>query len=386
MSDPKPRHLLKIALPFLVLLVGAGATAALIASRKAPESVEPAVVGPLVESLDLQPTDMTVWVEGHGEVSAATRVEVLAEVAGRVISIHPRLAAGGRLKAGATIAQIDPRDYQLAVESARAVIASVETRLEQEHAEAAAARAEWQDIDPESTPPALLVREPQIRQLEAEKAAAAAQLARAELDLERTRLSVPFDAVVQAENVDPGQSLSRGRTVATLYGTRAVEVRVPLDDAELRWFELPSRDHKPQVLVRADFAGEQRTWQGFVDRLEGEIDPQTRQVHVVVRVEGPFETQPPLLPGMFVDVAVEGKQLEGVFKIPRFALRPGDIVWAIEGETLRTRTCDVVRTDRQFAYIRSEAATELSIITSTLDGVTDGMTVRVMTPRDGGDA
>ena len=385
MSAPKYRTLLKAALPILVLLAGAGATAALIASRKAPEPQERLSLGPLVEVLEMQAADLTVQVEGQGEVSAATRVEVLAEVSGRVVSVHPRLRAGGRLRAHATLVQIDPRDYTLAVESARSAIASAETRLEQERAEAAAALDEWRAIDAETAPPELLVRGPQIRQIEAEKAAAEAQLARAELDLERTRLNVPFEAIVQSENVDPGQYLNQGRAIATLYGTAAVEIRVPLDDAELRWFDLPTAQNKPTAEVSADFAGARRTWQGTVDRLEGEVDPQTRQVHVVVRVEEPFGAQSPLLPGAFVDVAIAGRTLEGVFTLPRFALRPGGVVWILEDGKLRLREVDVLRTDRQFAYVQGGLDAGARIVTSSLEGVTDGMVVRVseQTPEEG---
>lgn len=377
MSETKSRQLLKILMPLVVLLLGAGATAALIASRKTPQPQERPPLGPLVEVMHIEATDLTVRVDGQGEVGASTRVEVLPEVAGRVVSVHPRLLAGGRIRAGETLVRIDPRDYELAVESARSAIASTQTRVELEQAEAEAALAEWRDIHGESPPPALLVREPQIRQLEAEMAAARAQLSRAELDLERTRLTIPFDAVVLSENVDPGQYLSPGRVVATLYGTDRVEIRVPLETAELRWFDLPTADHKPAAEVSAEFAGERHTWQGVVDRLEGEIDPKTRMAHVVVRVDHPFATEPPLLPGTFADVAIAGRALEGVYNIPRFALRLGDIVWSVEEGKLRLRPLEVLRTNRQFAVVRGELGAGARIITSSLDGVTDGMLVRV---------
>ena len=49
MSEARSQKLLKIFLPILVLLAGAGATAALIASRKAPVAQERPVLGPLVD-------------------------------------------------------------------------------------------------------------------------------------------------------------------------------------------------------------------------------------------------------------------------------------------------------------------------------------------------
>lgn len=370
---------LKWILPLLVLMAGAGATAALILSRQAPEQQQKPVLGPLVDVMTVEASDKTVRVAGQGEVRASTRVEVLPEVSGRVVSMHRQLVSGGRIGAGETLVQLDPRDYQLAVESARAAIASADTRLEQERAEAQAALIEWREVHGDQPAPKLLVREPQIRQIEAEKAAAEAQLSKAELDLERTRLSVPFDAVVLSENVDPGQLVSQGRPVATLYGTASVEVRVPLDDAELRWFELPSRGRGPAVEVSADFGGGRQTWAGELVRLEGEVDARTRMVHVVVEVEKPFEhagDRPPLLPGAFVDVEIEGRQLEGVKKIPRFALRQGGVVWVVEAGVLQFREVEVLRRDRRFVYIGTGLEVGEQIVTSSLDGVTDGMSVR----------
>ncbi|MEO1369300.1 MAG: efflux RND transporter periplasmic adaptor subunit, partial [Acidobacteriota bacterium] len=252
-----------------------------------------------------------------------------------------------------------------------------ETRLEVERAEASAALDEWRAVNSDAEPPTLLVREPQIRQIEADLAAARAQLQRAELNLERTRISLPFDAVVLTENVDLGQLVTQGRAVATLYGTGTVEVRVPLADEELRWFDLPRRGVAgPTAAVDADFGGDRQSWPATVARLEGEVDPRTRMVRVIVEVEDPFDGATPLLPGTFVDVAIDGRTLEDVVRIPRFALRQGSTVWTAEDGRLQIRPVEVARRDRFYAYIESGLAAGSQVITSSLDGVVDGMAVR----------
>ncbi|MEM6797711.1 MAG: efflux RND transporter periplasmic adaptor subunit, partial [Acidobacteriota bacterium] len=341
LDEPRPSRKIwpQILLSVLVLLIGVGGAAALILSRTPPERRPTPALGPLVEAVQVTPGTFPIAVEGQGEVGARTRVEVLPEVSGRVIEVHPNLVTGGRLRAGETLVTLDPRDYELAVESARASIAGAETLIEQEQAEAEAALAEWRAVHGDAEPPKLLVREPQVRRLEAERAAAEAQLASARLNLERTRIRLPFDAIVQRESVDRGQFLNQGRAVATVYGTDAVEIRVPLDDAELRWFDLPrGAGSGPKATVSAEFAGQRRSWPGRVERLEGEVDPRTRQVHLVVRVDDPFDGDgPPLLPGTFVDVEIEGRALENVLKIPRHALRPGDVVWTVKDGALKIR-------------------------------------------------
>lgn len=368
----------KVALPIVVLVAGAGATAALISSRKPPERVERPALGPLVEVVEVATADVPVEVAGQGEVSPRTRVDLAPQVTGRVVDVHPALVTGGRFRAGATLLTIDPRDYELAVERTRAAVAGAETTRERERAEAAAAGAEWHEVHGAEEPPPLLVRAPQIREAEARLAAARADLAAAELALERTKVTLPFAGLVIDESVDVGQLVAGGQRVATIYGTAAVEVRVPLDDRELAWFDVPGN-----ASVSADFAGQRVTWEGRIERLEGQVDPRSRMVHVVVVVDDPFrEGRPPLLSGTFVDVTIAGRELADVAVIPRHALREGDQVWVVADGVLGVRDVEVVRRDRTRVYVASGLAAGELVVTSSLDAVTDGMTVRTA-ERDG---
>lgn len=379
----------QVVLPILVLLAGAGATAALISSRKVPERVERPVRGPLVTVERVAASDVEVEVTGHGEVSPRVRVDLAPQVTGRIVEVHPSLVTGGRLRAGATLLAIDPRDYELAVDRSRAAVASAETVLEREQAESEAARAEWRDVHGDEAPPALLAREPQIREARARLAAARADLADAELDLERTRLTLPFDGLVIEESADVGQLVSAGQKVATVYGTRAVEVRVPLADGELAWFDLPQAGGAaPDAVVSTKFAGELHSWTGRVDRLEGQVDPRSRMVNVVVVVDRPFDGaggRPPLYPGTFVDVTIEGRRLEDVVTVPRSALREGDQVWVVAEGVLDIRDVEVLRRDRGRAYLGRGLEPGESIVTSSLDAVTDGMAVRTEGGRSEGE-
>ena len=81
---------------------------------------------------------------------------------------------------------------------------------------------------------------------------------------------------------------------------------------------------------------------------------------------------------MFVDVAIAGRQVEGVRIVPRAALRQDDKVWIVGSDgLLRVRQADVLRRmqDDVLAYIELERNER--IITSQLSGVTDGMKVRL---------
>ena len=365
---------------FLTLAISLGATAALIMSRKEPERVERPSLGPLVQVTPVSFTDLQVEVRGQGEVSPRVQVDLAPQVTGRVVKVHPALLSGTRFRAGTVLLRVDPRDYELVVERAQASVASAQTVLERELAEAEVAIAEWRDVQGDAPAPELLAREPQIREARARLAAAEADLSKARLDLERTRLSLPFDGVVIEESVDVGQLVTAGQRVGTVYGTSAVEIRLPLDDSELAWFDLPKKGEKgPEVIVEAELFGGHHTWTGRLERYEARLDPRSRMVHVVVVVDNPFasDERPPLLPGTFVQVSIAGRGLERVMAIPRHALREGETLWVAEGETLRIREVEVARRERERVLIRSGLDEGEMLVVSALDVATDGMEVRL---------
>lgn len=373
---------LKLILPVVVLGVGVVATVLLATARKAPPRTERPPLGPLVEVLEVRSESVPVIVSGHGQVGAKIAVDVVPQVGGRVVRVAPAMVAGGFFSADQPLVEVDPRDYELAVERARAAVARTRVLLEQQRAEADVARQEWDALHPGSDPPSgLVVREPQVRQAEAELAAAEADLQVATLNLERTRISVPFDGVVVSENVDVGQYVAPGQQLARVYGTEAVEVRLPLETRELAWFSVPtgSSGQGPVAEVQTNFGGGLETWKGRVVRMEAEVDQASRMVTIVVEVQDPYGrsgSRPALLPGTFVDVSINGRTVADLIGLPRYAVHEGDRVWVEEDGILRIRPVEIVRSDREHAYIGSGLEDGDRVIVSSLDAVTDGMTVR----------
>jgi hypothetical protein len=101
-------------------------------------------------------------------------------------------------------------------------------------------------------------------------------------------------------------------------------------------------------------------------------------VNVVVRVEKPYATKPPLVAGLFVTVEIKGHTLENAAVIPRSALRENNTVWVVEdGGQLNFRRVEVARLGTIQAILRSGLEDGDLVITSGLKAVTDGMQVRI---------
>ena len=235
-----------------------------------------------------------------------------------------------------------------------------------------------------------MLREPQIKQAEALLTSAEAALAAARLNLERTSVKLPIDVRVTSESVDLGQFCSAGRAVGAAYGVETLEIEVPLEDKELAWFDIPderlsfngnnSGSRGAVAEVKAEFAGGEYTWQGYVVRTTGQVDATSRLISIVVEVPRPFDntdSKPPLLPGVFAQVTIIGKALTDAIAVPRDTLHNGDEVWIVNNEKLHVIKLNTVRTDKDFAYVTQGLVDGELIVISSIDAVVDGMDVRI---------
>jgi len=216
-----------------------------------------------------------------------------------------------------------------------------------------------------------------------------ATLRKARRDMERTELHAPYPGRVREERVDVGQFVNRGVAIATLYAVDYAEVRLPISDRELAFVDLPLRfqdgddeQERPEVVLSADFAGRPHVWKGRIVRTEGEIDPRSRMVHVVARVDDPYgvtdEGRAPLNVGLFVEAEIQGRQLDAAVVLPREALREGDRVLIVDAEgRLRFRSVEVARTDRENVVLASGVAAGEHVCVSPLVSAVEGMPVRI---------
>ena len=372
-----------------ILAVGVIVLVLLKALRKPPAKKESQILAPLLNAYVVNVQDVQMVVRGYGTVEPKVQVQVVPQVSGRIDDCHNDFVNGGFFKAHEPLITIDQRDYKLAVENAEAAVAADRVYLDRELAEADVARQEWEQLNPEREPTSSLVlRGPQIAEAKAKLKASEARLATAKLNLERTVISMPFDGRVSAESVDIGQYIMAGQSVATVYGTEVVEIVVPLEDRDLAWFDLPASFNNPassplisgaEALVIADFAGARHTWAGRVVRAQGRIDSTSRMVNVVVQVADPFETsgqQPPLVPGMFVEIEIKGKGLDGVIPVPRYAVHNADEVWVARDGKLWIQKVEIARQDKDYTYVTAGLASGAAIVTSPLEVVTNGMKIR----------
>ncbi len=373
-----------------VVLIAMGVVGFLVLTASKPEMKKrkPPAPVPMVRTIKTNSGPQTVYIKGEGTVRPLREIDLVPEVGGKVVGMSFALVNGGVFKEGDTLLQIDPVDYELAVTLARAKVKDAESRLELAEEEALAAVEEWRLLYPdssseESKPSALVAKQPQLAAAQARLEADKADLRKALLHLERTKLKAPFAGRVGEEKVDVGQYVSPGQALGTLYSTETAEIVVPLEGGDLFWFDVPaftSTDGRgAPALIRASIAGRELSWPGKVVRTEGRLDERTRMIHVVVQVDKPYARKPPLVFGLFVTVEIEGHKIEKAAIIPRGALHQGNVVWVLDQESrLRFRKVEVARVQGDEVIVTKGLEDGETVVTTPLKVVTDGMTVRMV--------
>jgi RND family efflux transporter MFP subunit len=382
----------KVTLPLAVVLFGLLGATSIVAIRPsvATRPTEPLI--PLVEVITARSQSVQLRIEARGSVVPRTESELVAEVAGRITWVSPALAAGGFLAAGEPLLRIDPSDYELGLERVRAALERAESEL-------ALARTSLERkrtlLERGVTSQAALDEATSHQRVAAAaRREAQAAVSQAERDLERTEVVAPFDGRVREKRVDVGQFVGRGAPVARVYGVDYAEVRLPLPDGEAAYVDLPTRYRRkghdggdpagPAVRLSARFAGREYSWSGRIVRTEAELDPRTRMIHAVARVEDPYghgqdPDRPPLEVGLFVNAEIEGRRVEGVIELPRAALRGGDQVVIVDDEErLQLRDVQVLRRERETVLIRSGIEPGERVCVMPLAVTVEGMPVKTL--------
>jgi RND family efflux transporter MFP subunit len=382
--------LLKIALPIVVILAGFAGMQIMVHSRTAPKKEVKESRGVLVEVKSITRENLPVVVMGTGTVGSKQEANITPQVNGRVTHLAPGFLIGGLFRKGDLLFRIEDTDYRLAIDRAKAAIAKAEYDLATVEGQARVARIEWErlHLEDKKEPSPLVLYEPQLKNARANVDSARSALSQAELDLARTSVYAPFTCLIRSEDIDLGQYVTVGKSVATVAGTGAAEIVVPLPLEEMQWITIPRKGSGgtgSKALVKLAVGDQVHTWKGRVVRSLGEVDSRGRMAQVVVAVADPYNLgggagtkRRDLEIGMFVDVEIIGKTLNGVYALPRSALREGDTVWTMDDEgTLRVTPVTVVRRERNTVVLRDGFPEGAKVVLTNISGAAEGMKLRL---------
>lgn len=383
------RSLLRLLLP-LVILLGAGAVAVGLMQTSPKAKLRPkARNAVLVDVRPIKFAPQTTTISVMGTVAPEREVALKPRVSGEIIQINDKLIPGGRFLKDEPLLTIDPSDYQLMVRQLASEVARAKADFQVEQGYQLVAKKEFDLLGEEvsADEQALMLRQPQLERSRAALESAQARLAQAELDLKRTVVKAPFNAVVMNRNVNLGTRVTPATDLATLVGSDAYWIEASIPASQLQWIDTELTNGASGSAVRIyDTAsrGSASYRQGKVVGLTATIEKQGRMARILISVPDPLALRPDhagarrLLLDTYVRVEIEGQPLERATVIERDLIRDGDRVWVMTAEdTLDIRTIEIAFRNQENVLVTAGLEDGERLIISSLPSPVPGMALRL---------
>ena len=408
---------------FPPILVGIVIFVFMVSGKQTPQESARGEPTRFARVITVQERDFIPLAEGYGSVQPAQVWAAVAQVSGRIITMHPRLRDGEILTAGTELFQIDPADYELNLAQAQTELAELNAqgensatslKIEQRNLELAqkefkrqknlAAKGTVSRSHADEAERAMLSSRSLVQNLEntiallpIQRRLQQARITQAERDLANTILKAPFNMRVTGLAIETHQFVSNGQTLLAGDSVERVEIIAQVSMADLRNLFIGQPNMPTDISTLTDNLAELTgfkpvvkmdvgngliaEWEAEFERISDSVDPQTRTMGVVVAVDRPMQkiipgVRPPLSKGMFVQVSIAGHVQADQIIIPRSAIR-SDQVYLVNAENrLETRSIKRLYNQRQFAVIGDGLKPGEQIIVSDLIPAVDGMLIQ----------
>ncbi len=344
--------------------------------KKKPQKKEFKAKAPLVQIKHFPVETKTIKIYGNGTVVPEVSVTLVSEVSGKITGISENMKTGMKFSKGEVLFQIDPTDYELRLKSAKAQLLQQKMLLKTEQRNHDIARMEWEEFskqNPDVKPDSMTLRIPQLKIAEANFRTAEANLELAEINLERTRVKAPFNGVVIKRSIDPGQFVGAGTALAITYGTESANIYVPVKNSELQWL---NRNFKGKAVLKANYLGEDKTWEARLVRKEAAVDNSSRMTNLVLEVKNPYTSRIDLPFGLFVNAEISGREIENIIEVPRHLVKADNTILSVVDDKIDFKKVKILKFSDETAIIESGLKETDQVVISSLDIATQGMLVR----------
>lgn len=341
--------------------------AGLAACKQAPPPPEPVRAVKVVEAGS---SAYGTAPEFAGEVKARVESRLGFRVAGKIT--RRQAEVGQHVQPGAVLAQLDPKDYQLAAEAARAQANAALTNRDL----ASADLRRYQGLRAQNfiSEAELQRRDSTYKSAQAQLEQAQAQVASQGNQARYTNLVADAAGIVTAIEAEPGQVVSAGAPVVRIAndGARDVVFAVPEDRASLIKTGSP-------VAVRS-WSGNAPAMEGTVREVAAAADAVTRTYTVKVAIDA--ASAPALGATVYVQPQALSQVGAQVIKLPTSALRQegqGTAVWVLDkaSMTVRSQPVHVATADGNEVVIASGVTSGMLVVSAGVHVLSAGQKVSI---------
>jgi multidrug efflux pump subunit AcrA (membrane-fusion protein) len=336
-----------------------------LASKK--EEVKPPVIekeDPFVKTVTLTYSNAFVDVEQTGRLISKGRVDLIAEVNGKMLAGDVPLVVGQSFKKGDVLLRIFDEDAKLSLRAAKSrflsSIANVLPDLKFDYPEN---YQNWLNFFNSIKITEALPELPVVKN-ENEKIYLAGKnilndyfnIQTSEIILSRYTIKAPFDGAYQTVNLEVGSIANMGSRIARLIRTDVMELQVPVSIEEVPYVKKGNK-------VEISYQG--KTIHGKVDRVSEFVDANSQSVLVYVEMKNSPDY--PLFEGMFMRAKFDQTELKNVMGIPRESVFNFDEVYTVVDGKLSKQRVNVAKLDEYSAYINGLEEGSLVVVESLIN-------------------
>jgi membrane fusion protein (multidrug efflux system) len=284
----------------------------------------PAPIAIAVAAAHQQSLDRTAEVQGA--LFPREQATLSSEVEGRVSEVIADF--GDKVAAGQVMLKINPREYQLRVETAQAALDQAHARLANSSAKYNRAKVLKQESSISAEQFDQIASQLRVDQADAESADEALAMARKKLG--DTEIRAPFSGSVQKRMVSLGEYVAPGKQVYELIATDPIKLRCPMPE---RFVPLARIGMPVKFAIDAD---QGKSYTGKITRIAPALDESSRTLLIEAEVANPDGV---LKPGFFAHVTMDLGRDRALFVPNAAVLRYAGVarVFVVEQGVVRAR-------------------------------------------------
>lgn len=335
----KRQWIISIIVSLLILLIGSLLASKMEAHKKSTVSNDPIKEQlTYVTTQQFEQNDIQSQISIDGRINAFEKIDMAAEVSGRLLPLKTTWNKGTAFKKGQLLFMIDDADDKFSLLAMRSSLLSTITQimpdLKFDYPEAF---ERWNTylraFDVEASTPAL----PSMAS-EQEKYFISGKnilnlyynIKSAEEKLKHYRVVAPFDGVFLSVNAYPGSLVTPGAPLARIMNNHSFELETPIDLKNSAFVKQGQRVE----LVSEEL---NKTYTGRINRISNQIDQLTQSIPIYIGLSGSG-----LKDGMYLKGNLQGSNLQDVCSIPVDAIVDQNQVYVLQDSIIQRKQIQVL--------------------------------------------
>lgn len=311
-----------------------------------------------------------------GTVTAFNTVVVRSRVGGELLQLH--FDEGQAVQAGDLLAQIDPREYQVALDQARGQQQQNEAQLQSARKDLERYRLLFRQNS--IARQQVEQQEALVKQLEGARVSDQAAVDSAGLQLSYTRITAPISGRLGLRKVDQGNIVTAADAegLVTITQTQPISVEFTLPQAEAADVLAELRDGRKLQVVLQDQNDVEELARGELMSVDNLIDVASGTLRLKARFDNEDER---LFPNQFVNLRLLVSSQQAL-AVPSAAVQVGSIgsfVYVVdENDTVRIQRILAGRVDGSWTAVAEGLQAGQRIVVEGTDRLRDGGSVDVV--------